>query len=256
MNPNLIVAEDAAHPYPRICAHRGMCNAAPENSLPAYGAAIALGADEIELDVLPTKDGELISMHDRDLSHISDGTGMEYDCTLAELQTLDFGSIHSPAYKGLRVLMLEDVLKKLGRSVIMNIHMKMWDLDIGAPMYEEIAALIRKHQCAQHVYMTSTSLEHLAAFHAVAPEIALCTCFNCRKCDPYRRIEAAAAAGLKKVQFSNPSKEVIDFAHAKGLVCNICFADDAETAEAVLAMGADTLLSNRIMEIIPLLSGE
>ena len=116
MNPNLIVAEDAVHPYPRICAHRGMCNAAPENSLPAYGAAIALGADEIELDVLPTKDGELISMHDRDLSHISDGTGMEYDCTLAELQTLDFGSIHSPAYKGLRVLMLEDVLKKLGRS--------------------------------------------------------------------------------------------------------------------------------------------
>ena len=143
MNPNLIVASDAAHPYPRVCAHRGMCNAAPDNSLPAYGAAIALGVDEIELDVLPTKDGHLISMHDRDLTRISNGVGMEYEHTLQELLALDFGSIFSPAYKGLRLLMLEDVLKKLGRSVIMNIHMKMWDLDIGAPVYEEVAALIR-----------------------------------------------------------------------------------------------------------------
>lgn len=62
MNRNLLIAGDALHTYPRVCAHRGMCAAAPDNSLPAFGAAIALGADEIEPDMPSTKDGRLIFM--------------------------------------------------------------------------------------------------------------------------------------------------------------------------------------------------
>lgn len=253
MNKNLLIAEDAVHPYPRICAHRGMCSAAPDNTLPGYGAAIALGVDEIELDVLPTLDGHLISMHDRKLELISDGQGMEYDYTLEQLSKLDFGSVFSPAFKGLRVLLLEDVLRKLGRSVIMNIHMKMWDLDIGAPDYEKLAELIRRYGCEKHVYVTSTSLRHLQAFHKVAPEIARCTCFNCIKSDPYACTDEAAQLGLQKIQISHPSAEVIAYAHAKGLVCNICFADDAQEAKDMLKIGADTLLSNNFLEIIPIM---
>ncbi len=250
MNYNLLIADDDTHPYPRICAHRGMCSAAPDNTLPGYGAAIALGADEIELDVLPTRDGHLISMHDRDLTKISDGQGMEYEYTLEELQQLDYGSVFSPAYKGLRLLLLEDVLRKLGRSVIMNIHMKMWDLDIGAPVYEQVAALIRKYHCEKHVYVTSTRLEHLNAFHRIAPEIARCTCFNCTKGDPFAAVDAAAAAGLQKIQISHPSKEVIAYAHEKGLIVNICFADTAQEAAEMLSMGADTLMTNDMMAIM------
>lgn len=253
MNPTLLIAEDALHPYPRVCAHRGMCAAAPDNSLPAFGAAIALGADEIELDVLPTKDGVLVSMHDRDLSKISDGTGMEFDYTFDELSRFDFGSVFSPAFKGLKILLFEDVLKKLGRSVIMNIHMKMWDLDIGAPVYEEVAALIRKYHCEKHVYVTSTRLDHLNRFHAVAPEIARCTCFNCLKTDPFAYIDESAAAGLQKIQISRPSAEVIAYAHEKGLLCNVCFAENAQEAEALLKMGADTLLCNHLLDVLPVM---
>ena len=254
MNPSLLIAEDRLHPYPRICAHRGMCMAAPDNSLPGYGAAIALGADEIELDVLPTRDGHLISMHDRDLTKISNGQGMEFDYTLSELSQLDYGSVFSPAYKGLKLLLLEDVLKKLGRTVIMNIHMKMWDLDIGAPVYEKVAALIRKYNCEKHVYVTSTRLDHLNAFHAVAPEIARCTCFSCVKSDPYACIDAAAAAGLEKVQMSRPNREVIAYAHEKGLVVNICFADSEQETRDMLDIGADTLMTNNLMAVLSVMT--
>ena len=48
---------DATMPYPRVCAHRGFNTIAPENSLPAYGAAVAMGAEEIEFDLWFTKDG-------------------------------------------------------------------------------------------------------------------------------------------------------------------------------------------------------
>ena len=53
------VLPDALMPYPRVCAHRGFNTVAPENSLPAYGAAVALGAQEIELDLRETADGDV-----------------------------------------------------------------------------------------------------------------------------------------------------------------------------------------------------
>lgn len=87
-----IVRYDKIMPYPRVCAHRGFCAAAPENSLPAFGAAVALGADEIELDLWYTKDGELVLTHDRDLSRTSDGSGFVYDCTYEQLLKPDFGT--------------------------------------------------------------------------------------------------------------------------------------------------------------------
>lgn len=44
-----IVRYDDVMPYPRVCAYRGFSAAAPENSLAAFGAAMALGAEKIQL---------------------------------------------------------------------------------------------------------------------------------------------------------------------------------------------------------------
>ena len=254
MNYSLIISNDETHKYPRVCAHRGLRSAAPDNSLPAFGAAIALGADEIELDVLPTKDKLLVSMHDRKLERISNGKGKEYEYTYEELLKLDFGSIFSEEYANLRVLLFEDVLKKLGKSVIMNVHMKMWDVSIGEPDYEKVASLIRKHECEKHVYITSISPEHLEKFHEVAPEIARCYAFNCIKSDPYKCIELCSHLGINKIQISDPTREIIEYAHQKGLVCNIYYADDVDSAKRYLEMGADTILSNNILRILPAFS--
>ena len=37
MNKKLLISDDRSHPYPGICAHRGLHIAAPENSLSAFG---------------------------------------------------------------------------------------------------------------------------------------------------------------------------------------------------------------------------
>ena len=39
----------------KFCAHRGLSKLMPENTLPAFAAALALGADEIEFDIRLTK---------------------------------------------------------------------------------------------------------------------------------------------------------------------------------------------------------
>jgi glycerophosphoryl diester phosphodiesterase len=51
---------------PRVLAHRGAARVAPENTVEAFVAAGALGADGVELDVHRTADGALVVHHDAD----------------------------------------------------------------------------------------------------------------------------------------------------------------------------------------------
>lgn len=56
---------------PLNIAHRGLCSILPENTLEAFSAALYQGADFIELDVVYTKDKELLVMHDPFLTRIT-----------------------------------------------------------------------------------------------------------------------------------------------------------------------------------------
>jgi len=75
-----------------ICAHRGAKDTHPENTLAAFREAIRLGAHMIELDASPSKDGELIVMHDLTVDRTTDGSGKISELTLAELKSLDAGA--------------------------------------------------------------------------------------------------------------------------------------------------------------------
>ena len=48
---------------PRLVAHRGGAGLWPENSLEAFRRSIALGVDDLEVDVQPTADGALAVIH-------------------------------------------------------------------------------------------------------------------------------------------------------------------------------------------------
>jgi glycerophosphoryl diester phosphodiesterase len=94
---------------PLVIAHRGASGERPEHTAMAYRLAIAQGADFIEPDLVPTKDGHLVARHEneiggttdvakrpefaaRKVTKIIDGdriTGwFTEDFTLAELKTL------------------------------------------------------------------------------------------------------------------------------------------------------------------------
>jgi glycerophosphoryl diester phosphodiesterase len=74
-----------------VVAHRGFKAVAPENTIAAFDAAAAVGADYMELDVHVTKDGALILMHDAKVDRTTNGTGAVRDLTLADVQKLDAG---------------------------------------------------------------------------------------------------------------------------------------------------------------------
>ena len=56
---------------PTVIAHRGACCLLPEHTLAAYELAIDQGADFIEPDVVPTRDGVLVARHDNFLACVA-----------------------------------------------------------------------------------------------------------------------------------------------------------------------------------------
>jgi glycerophosphoryl diester phosphodiesterase len=54
--------------HPLVIAHRGASGCRPEHTLEAYRLALEQGADFIEPDLVPTRDGRLIARHENELS--------------------------------------------------------------------------------------------------------------------------------------------------------------------------------------------
>jgi glycerophosphoryl diester phosphodiesterase len=94
-------------------AHRGYSAVAPENTLPALAAGVLAGATLIEFDVRTTLDGVPVVIHDRSVDRTTDGAGLVAELTLDELSTLDAGSWFSPAYAGVRIPLLHEVIDLL-----------------------------------------------------------------------------------------------------------------------------------------------
>ena len=57
---------------PLVFGHRGACGYRPENTLEAFELAFLQGADGIECDIVPTKDGHLILRHENSLVQSTD----------------------------------------------------------------------------------------------------------------------------------------------------------------------------------------
>ena len=249
-----VVLDNLEMGYPRVCAHRGWCKIAPENSLPAYGAAVAMGADEIEFDLRRTRDGEIVSTHDSILDRVSNGTGRVSDHTLEELLELDFGSHFSEKFKGLKILKFEDILKKLACRCVMNIHVKSPNQtdSMDEDYLKKIIALIDKYDCRRYVYFMSANDRVLEQFKRLAPDIALCCGAGLKQ---WEIVDRAIAVGCQKVQLYKPyfNQEMIDKAHAHGIRCNVFWSDKEEETREFLEMGIDTILTNdyfRISQVV------
>ena len=245
-----VIRDDKSLPYPRLCAHRGFSTIAPENSMPAFGAAVALGAQEIEFDLWWTQDGDVVSIHDSTLDRVSDGHGKVYEKTLEELRQLDFGFRFSDKYKGLRIVRFEEILKHFSGQVIMNVHIK--DTDDVSPLDEEhlkrVIRLIDKYDNRRYVYFMSGNDAVLRQLKRLAPDIALCVGENSRH---FEIVNRAIELGIDRVQLFKPyfNTEMIQKAKQHGIKLNVFWSDEPEEARRFLDMGIDCILTNDYLNI-------
>ncbi|MGO3732795.1 MAG: glycerophosphodiester phosphodiesterase [Vagococcus sp.] len=110
-----------------IFAHRGSKGTHPENTLAAFKEACRVKSDGIELDVQLSKDGELIVIHDEDVSRTTNGTGEIKDLTLKQIKELDAGSWFEPSFSSEKIPVFKEVLNLLieeNYKGMLNIELK------------------------------------------------------------------------------------------------------------------------------------
>lgn len=106
---------------PQVLAHRGDARNEPENTLPAFAAALSRGADGVELDVRLTRDGVPVVIHDGTVDRTTDGHGR-----VSALSSAELGRLRCPAAGH-------------GRA------------QVGVPRLEEVLAWAQTHQPELHV---------------------------------------------------------------------------------------------------------
>ena len=102
----------------RFRSHRGGVYYTPENTMPAFRAAIDEGFDNIETDPILTKDGVVILFHDGVLHRAlrnPDGSKIEKeifvkDLTYDEIMKYDAGLAKGEDFRGTKVATLEELL--------------------------------------------------------------------------------------------------------------------------------------------------
>src|SRR5690625_2157302 len=113
-------------------AHRGASGHAPEHTLISYETGEEMISDYIEIDLQMTLDGELIAMHDSDVSRTTDGQGLVKDLTLEDIKILDAGTwfndenpdLAQPVFSNLRIPTLDEVIEKFGTDANYYIETK------------------------------------------------------------------------------------------------------------------------------------
>src|SRR5258708_47839 len=105
LTPLLILAQVV------VISHRGEHLAHPENTLPAFQAAIDAKADYFELDVRTTSDGHLVLMHDATVDRTTNGHGAVRDMTFDQIRALDAGARFGPQFAGTKVPTFDEALQ-------------------------------------------------------------------------------------------------------------------------------------------------
>lgn len=94
-----------------LTAHRGLSSIAPENTGVALAEAGKAGYYAAEFDIMPTKDGVWILMHDDTLDRTTNGTGEVSSYTYSELLEFNIDSGNGiENYPNLKITTLEEAL--------------------------------------------------------------------------------------------------------------------------------------------------
>ncbi|MEV6850583.1 glycerophosphodiester phosphodiesterase family protein [Actinoplanes sp. NPDC051411] len=226
-------------------AHRGYSGVAPENTLPAFAAALRGGATIVEFDVRTTADGVPVVIHDRTLERTTTGTGPVWEAEFDGVRRLDAGAWFSPAYAGVRVPTLAETIDLIAAADVELL------LEIKPPATPEQVKVILE-QVASRGLLDRTIVQSFdPAVVAMVPSEWRRGLLRLRL-DP-DTLSLAISLG---VAYCNPSiadffreTDIISSLVAAGIEIMPWTANDPAQWPALAAAGAAGLITDRVAEL-------
>lgn len=230
-------------PRPRIIAHRGLALDALENTLPAFRAALAAGADILETDAHTSRDGHAVLLHDPGLRRIAGLDAPVASLTLAELQAID------PV--GVPICTLIDALRELP-DVRFTIDVK------SVAAAPAVADAVRTAGAEDRVLVASfSSARRRAALAVLGPVATSASARELAAAVPAAKFGAAPLVRtalkstdavqlpLRALGMRTATPGMIRRFHAAGLEVHIWTVNDPAQMRRLLAAGVDGIVTDR-----------
>ena len=237
-----------------LVGHRGGAGLAAENTMAAYRAGIAAGAQAIELDVHLTKDGALAVMHDPDVSRTTDGAGTIGALTLAELKKLNAAARSTTTKDPQEVPTLDQPLALAAASKVdVYIEIKVPPTGRYPGIEAKVAQAVKQAGMAGHVLVISFDLPTLQAVKAADASLPTGWLMQRSGVPTEAKASAQALADLAKksgvdnlgISRDYLSAEIVQAAHEKGLTVGVWTVDDPVEMRQFANWGVDAITSNR-----------
>jgi glycerophosphoryl diester phosphodiesterase len=232
-------------PGPIPFAHRGGASDAPENTMPAFANAVALGYRYVETDVHVTADGVLLAFHDDRLDRVTDRRG--------DLALLPWSEVRWARVAGREPIpKLEDLL---GEWPDLRVNIDPKHAAAVGPLVEAI----HRTKSIDRVCVGSFSDRRLTRLRStLGPR--LCTALGplgvgqlwleSRRVRARARGQAGARAACAQVpprqgRLTVVDRRFVDAAHRRGLPVHVWTVDDADAMTRLLDLGVDGIMTDR-----------
>lgn len=264
--------------------HRGARGLKPENTLPAFEKALEKGVYTLELDIVLTKDKQIIVHHDTETNpqiclH-RDGLPLRKEAisnlTLAEIQKIDCGSIKNINFPrqetvaGTPIPTLKEVIrfaKDYGKKnpqkpkVILNIELK-FPPNTGDPEIQEFVNLLVKtleeESFVDSCLVQSFDLRSILVLKKLKPTIPTSALFYPSKTDQFllkyffggsvrkKMIDTAKYVGAKYVSphYGVVNLDFVDYAHGLNLKVLVWTVNTKEEMQRLHDLGVDGIISD------------
>jgi glycerophosphoryl diester phosphodiesterase len=243
-------------PQPIPFAHRGGAGDHPENTLPAFEAAVRMGYRYLETDVHLTADGVVMAFHDSVLDRITDRAGPIASLTAVEVEQADAGHAFTRdagrtfPHRGRAVCIPRlDALLDAWPQVRVNIDPK------SDAVVTPLVDVLRRHDALDRVCIGSFSDARIARARALSGG-RICTSMG------PRAIAVAWAAcrtgriprqGADCMQIPVSTRGIalvtpalLRAAHRSGLRVHVWTIDDRPEMERLLDLGVDGIMTDQL----------
>lgn len=238
---------------PLIIGHRGASHAAPENTVASIKEAWKEGADGTELDIYLTKDGKIVTIHDKTTKRTADADLPVKGSTLEELRKLDAGSWKDPKWKGERIATLEESLAAIPAGNTVYIEIK-----CGPEVFPELKkALDASGKSKDEIFLIDFRIDTLIAAKPLFPGIRKLWLAGPKtdkrtKVKTYREMKDLAAeaktAGMDGLDLESGfpiDAAVVAEMKVDGMLLAVWTVDDPAVAARWIAAGADAVTTNK-----------
>lgn len=233
----------------KIIAHRGANKAAPQNTIPAFRAALEMKCDGFENDVHLTKDGHIVVCHNYQIDATSNGTGTIKDMTFDELRSYDFGSYFDESFKGVKIPELKEFLEVAKGVEIIDIEIKP-PLDHNLMIVQKTLEEVERFGLTDKLLISSFSDEVLLEVKRLNDAVPTGLLYDPTSeiidkifDDPFSFAESLGCSALHPVYFY-ADDDYIKEAHKRGMQVNAWTCNSETLVNSLLDFGCDGLITD------------